>query len=520
MSRQMGCSAASQRLASQMQTMGFKFEGIKRCSMHDLLVFRMLDTDWLAAGKSACKKMLEDCSRHGNGAAEVLSRLLHRTSHIRDTLLQGNVRHAHAASKAVLEQLVAKVAALTFGAVLSYERDRAKSLPVIAMTNDFGQRELMCTGAQEKEKETCDLIGQESFRMGALVGKYIVLQTLEPHGGIYDGQRAIVFSELTGEEILMRFDKPPPTPPPEALLQLYLWKLHQRNATTFALRVDVKGDGMPRAAIARSELLGVGYLVARVVDYPCRTLEIGPMYLQQADEIVWTEIWQLLMEHAFDAGVQRIELLVDPAASECTTLLRLGFNFEATQRLWHMREHQLCDIACFSTVVSDREQMAALLDRNMQNLIKDELNTCLFAPLSKTLEFTVAFKNIAFGVELSDEPPIYVKSIHPTKGLGLPSTFTDLADPQTGPFLVAINGVDAHGLTRKEVLARLRELPRPVLMTFRGRPHRPKHPRVRLEDGYKSILGTRANMLSEMFKREHPGQYRMGPGGWVATERR
>ena len=490
-------------MASQMRAMGFKFEGTKRCASHDLLIFRMLDTDWLTAGKSSCAKMLEDCTRRGNSAAEVLARLLHRTSHIRDLLLKGKTRHAHAASKTVVEQLVTKVAALTFGAVLSYERDRAISLP---------RRK----GAREIETETCELIGQGS-RMGALVGPNVVLQTLEPHGGILEGQSAIVFSELTEEETLMRFALPPPTPPPEALLQLYLWKLHQRNSTTFALRVDVKGDGMPRAVITRAELRSVGYLFARVVEYPCRTLEIGPIYLQQADDIAWTESWQLLVEHAIDAGVQRIEVLISAAASECTALLRMGFSFEATQRLWHMREHQLFDVACFAMLASDREQVSALLSRRLQNLVKDERNTCLFAPLSQALEFTVAFKNSAIGVELTDEPPIYAKSIHPTKGLGLPATLTSLADPQTGPFLVAINGVAVHGLTRKEVLAKLRVLPRPVTMTFRGRPDRPKDPRVGREDGYKNILGARANMLSEMFKREHPDQYRKGPGGWVTS---
>jgi hypothetical protein len=168
--------------------------------------------------------------------------------------------------------------------------------------------------------------------------------------------------------------------------------------------------------------------------------------------------------------------------------------------------------------IADREQVSALQARRIQALLKDSRNECIFPSLSAALEFKVALQHNAIGVEFTDEPPIFAKGIHPIKGRGLPSTLTATASPEKGPYLVAIDGIAADGLSRKEVLTMLRRLSRPVILTFRERPDRLEDRITKMgASNYSKVLGSRASMLSEMYKRDHPDQYYKGPGGWVAS---
>jgi hypothetical protein len=446
---------------------------------------------------------LEDDKRSNRrSAAAELAHFWHHTQQTRDVLMEGDECLQRLTASALMEQIVIKVTALTFDAVLSYEHERnPKSV-------------LRCKGEQDREKPVI-LIGQKGFRMGELIGNNVVLQTLQAHGGLYDGFYSRIFSKLSAQEELWRYAELP-TAPGEGLLQQYLWKLKQQDPTTFALRVGVKGDGKPRNIISRANLQPMGYLFGRVLKFPCRCLEVGPIFLEEATEFEQTEAWQLLLQHAFDAGVQRVELLVDTAASStCVQLLRVGFVFEATHAQFHMNEHHINSAVCFAIRAADREQVAALQSRRLTNLVKNDNNQCLFPAHSRVLEFEVAFKNAAIGIDLSAEPPIFVQSIHATKGVGLPATLTQAAHAEKGPYLVTVQGRDASGLTRKQVLELLRNLPRPVILTFRMRAQRPQVPVLADADGcYKTVLGVRMTMLSEMFKRDHPEQYRKTKGGF------
>lgn len=463
----------------------------------------MLDSDWLCKGKSACTIFLEDDQRSSRRSpAAELANFWHHTQKTRDVLMEGNQCLQRLTATALMEQIVTKVAALTIDAVRYVAKDRHPK--------SFSR----CKGAQDREKPAI-LIGQKGFRTGELIGNNVVLQTLQAHGGLYDGYYSSAFSKLSPNEELWRYAELPRAPG-EGLLQQYLWKLQQQDPTTFALRVGVKGDGKPRDTISRAELQPVGYIFGRVSKFPCRCLELGPVYLEKADEFEETEAWQLLLQHAFDAGIKRVELLVDTAASStCVKLLRVGFVFEATHHQFHINQHHINSAVCFAIGAADRAQVATLQSRRLTSLVKSDNNQCLFAAHSHMLEVEVAFKNAAVGIELSDDAPIFVKSIHPTKGVGLPATLTQAANAETGPFLVAVEGRDASGLTRKQVLELLRKLPRPVTLTFRVRAQRPQGPVLTdAAGGYKTVLGARATMLSEMFKRDHPGWYRKTKGGF------
>jgi hypothetical protein len=413
-------------------------------------------------------------------------------------------------------------------------------------------KEIQAGGA----KERVILIGQKGFETGELTGSNVVLQTLQAHGGLYNGQLARSFSRLTVEEELFRFAEHAPE---ERLLKQYLWKLKQHDPTTFALRIGVKPDsefcqGVTRTDIRTETMENVaGYIFARVSDFPCRCLEVGPVYLEEAHDLVYTEAWQVLLQHAVDAGMRRVEFLVDSeASSTCLKLQGLGFAFEATYQQWQISNCHVKSVVCFALDVANSQhgiKWKTLQCRRTQGLLKHKHNQCLFAPLSAMLEFKVAFKNDAIGIEWSDAPPVFVKSIHATKGLvrpmspcvslivlcqalvltwlntkglGLPDNLTQNADPDTGPYLVAVETVEASGLTRKEVLALLRKLPRPVTLTFRMRAERlTENAQIagREESNYKAVLGARSSLLAEIFKRDHPQWYEKTPGGFSFADR-
>lgn len=87
---------------------------------------------------------------------------------------------------------------------------------------------------------------------------------------------------------------------------------------------------------------------------------------------------------------------------------------------------------------------------------------------------------------------------------------------------MAVETVEASGLTRKEVLALLRKLPRPVTLTFRMRSERLTEDAQiagREESNYKAVLGARSSLLAEIFKRDHPQWYEKTPGGFSFADR-
>lgn len=475
----------------------------------------MLDNDWRNKGKDALDKKLMGYLHRARGSSGELESFWQRTHLTRDLGLESDDCYARIAANAALELAVGNTMSFVFCEVLRCQKVGCQDPFLKIFSAENAHTWNSAGNSQGGAPVTSSGSGLARLGRGELTGKYVVLQPLQAYGGLYEGQTSPIFSKLTAEEVYLRYALPA-TLPDETRLQLYLWKLTARNASTFALRVGVKGDGKPRDLITRANLPTAGYIFARVVEFPCQSLEVGPVWLDKADEFVHVESWSLLLEHAFQAGLARVEVIADASAANlCLQLLRLGFVFERTMRHWHVSENLLKDVVCFSIVLEEKEYAEALRSRRTQGLIKDELGRCILPPLSEALEFTVAFQRPAIGVEFTDSPPIFAKRIHPVKGLGLPATLTEIAHDETGPFLVAVDSFAADGLTRKELLALLRALPRPVILTFRARSARPKDPTVHVaHGGYKEVLGVRASLLSETYKRDHPRFYTKGPAGF------
>ena len=475
----------------------------------------MLDNDWRNKGKEAFDKILMGHPHGARSTSEELKSFWQRTHLTRDLDLESNDCYARIAANAALELAVGNTMSFVFSEMLRYQKVGCQDPFLKKFSAENEHASTSAWNSLGGKPAATSEAGLARLGRGELTGKYVVLQPIPAYGGLYEGHTSPIFFKLTVEEVLLRYALPA-TLPDENRLQLYLWKLTARNASTFALRVGVKGDGKPRDLITRANLPTAGYLFARVIEFPCRSLEVGPVWLDKADEFVHVESWSLLLEHAFQAGLARVEVMVEAtAASLCLQLLRLGFVFEGTMRQWHVSEDLLKDIVCFSIVLEEKDSAEALRSRRIQALIKDEQGRCILPPLSEGLEFKVAFQRPAIGVEFTDSPPIFATRIHPLKGLGLPATLTEIAHDETGPFLVAVDSFAADGLTRKELLALLRSLPRPVILTFRARSVRPKDPAVNVaHGGYKKILGVRASLLSETYKRDHPRLYRKGPAGF------
>ena len=430
--------------------------------------------------------------------------------------MEGDNCFAYIAANAALELVVNNVMSFAYTTVLRYQ-EAGLADPFCAGYAAKTAPQMIATEKVVCEKGRTVHVGASRHSIlgtGELIGKNVVLQPLQPHGGVYEGQISPIFSKLTAEEVLLRF-APPELRPDEIRLQQYLWKLRMRNASAFALRVGVKGDGKPRALISRADLATAGFIFARVSGFPCPCLQVGPIFVDHADVFVHTETWLLLLEHAFTCGVERVEILIESTASGlCLQLLRLGFSFECNLRQWFVSEDLFKDVVCYAVTAGEEEHVAAMLSRRLQALSKDEQDRCIFPPLSEALELKVAFQRPAIGVEFTETPPIFAKRIHPVKGLGLPASLTEIVNEGTGPFLAAVNDAAADGLTRKELLALLRALPRPVVITFRVRAARPKDLLVHGEAGYKAVLGARASLLSEVFKRDHPSWYQKTPAGF------
>ena len=428
----------------------------------------MLDTDWISKGKNMCATILQDCQRgsQSTAAAHQLAGFWQRTQRLRDKAHAGGDEDtAQRAAAAVVARLVTAVVWLVASS----------------------------TAASAAASATCEvdlpiLIGQTGCERSELVGSKVVLQTLELCGGLYleyQGQNAGYAPLFKLVDLgVWRYGEAPGVLPPEEQLRRYLWKLKQHNPTSFALRLAVKRQTccthtytphtphtqhadcqLPhksphtqdmhvahhdtrRLGAGGEELVAVGYIFGRVSSFACRCLELGPVWMEKAAEFVQTDAWKVLVQHAFAAGIARVEVLVDTATSHVslTRLLRLGnFRFEGTHRGWFVTRQDLRHVFVFSIGAGDYAQVSALHARRMRTLRRQHHNQSLFSPQSEALEFQVAIKNAAIGIEFPDAAPIFAKSIHPTKGRGLPETLTKTADEESGPFLVA---VDAHRCCR------------------------------------------------------------------------
>ena len=137
--------------------------------------------------------------------------------------MEGDNCFAYIAANAALELVVNNVMSFAYTTVLRYQ-EAGLADPFCAGYAAKTAPQMIATEKVVCEKGRTVHVGASRHSIlgtGELIGKNVVLQPLQPHGGVYEGQISPIFSKLTAEEVLLRF-APPELRPDEIRLQQYL----------------------------------------------------------------------------------------------------------------------------------------------------------------------------------------------------------------------------------------------------------------------------------------------------------